>query len=278
MEVAAKEVKALIPVFVVSLPDCVDRRASIQKCLDGLQIPFEFVDAVDGRNGLEPSFEADIDRQGSEREGPIMSDAEFACALSHIQVYRRIVQHDIDWALVLEDDAIPTPNVKTYVENRYYEDADLTQLHFNRTRVSRLGSKHLFGAHSSYLRSKFKSPSAVGYVISNRAARHILENGVPVTQRSDWPKCVEEFISEKRFRVVNPPIVKHPRKQVDDHSIISQFGREDTKNKRRFLGVYIPPVRTMLVSIVKGPIRLNTKQIPGIDWRWHIRQSLYRGK
>ena len=267
----------MIPVFVVSLPDCLDRRASIRKCLDDLQIPFEFMDAVDGRNGLDPSYETEIDRQGSERVGPSMSDAEFACALSHIQVYRRIVQDDIDWALVLEDDAIPTPIVKTYIENRYYEDADLTQLHFNRTRVSRLGRKHLFGAHSSYVRSKFKSPSAVGYVISIRAARHILENGVPVTQRSDWPKCVEEFISEKRFRVVSPPIVKHPKKHVDDQSIISQFGREDTKNKRRLLGVYIPPVRTMLVSIAKGPIRLNTKHIPGINWCRHIRQCLDRG-
>ena len=264
------EVEALIPVFVVSLPDCVDRRASIRSSLDDLQIPFEFMDAVDGRNELDSSHEFEIDRQRTEREGPRMSDAEIACALSHIQVYRRIVQNDIDWALILEDDAIPTPDVRTFIENRHYIDADLTQLHFNRTRVSRLGRKHLFGSCSSYVRTKFKSPSTAGYVISNRAARHILKNGVPISQRADWPNCVEEFISEKRFRVVCPPIVKHPQKQIEDQSIISQFGREDIKVKRRLLGVYIPPVKTMLLSFIKAPLRLNARQLPS------IRQSLGR--
>ena len=254
----------MIPVFVVSLPDCIDRRASIQNSLDDLQIPFEFTNAIDGRNGLDSSYEPEVDRQGTEREGPSMSDAEIACALSHIQVYRRIVQNDIDWALILEDDAIPTPDVRTFIGNRHYEDADLTQLHFNRTRVSRLGRKHLFGSYSSYLRTKFKSPSTAGYVISNRAAGHILKNGVPISQRADWPSCVEEFISEKQFRVVSPPIVKHPRKQDDDQSIISQCGREDINHKRRLLGIYIPPVKTMLWSFVKAPCRLNSRQLPTI--------------
>ena len=106
----------LIPVFIVSLPDCIDRRESIRKRLDDLQIPFEFVDAIDGRNGLDPIYEKDIDRPGTKREqGHGLTDAEYACALSHIKVYRQIVQNNIDWALVFEDDAIPTPDLKTYI-------------------------------------------------------------------------------------------------------------------------------------------------------------------
>ena len=242
--------------FVVSLPDCVDRREAIRKSLDELQIPFEFVDAVDGRNGLDPSHESDVDRPGTKRKGLTLSDAEFACALSHIHIYRRIVRDNIDWALVLEDDALPTPELKTFIKERHYADADLTQLHFFSTRVSRTGQKHLFDSYYSYLRTKFKSQSAAGYVISSHAARHILENGLPITQQADWPKCVEDLIAKKRIRVVHPYIVRHS--PLAGQSILSNYRKE----KRRFLGVYTPPVRTMLLSIARGPLKLITKRVP----------------
>ena len=122
----------MIPVFVVSLRDCAGRRESIRRSLESLEIPFEFVDAVDGRHGLDPSCEPDIDRARTEREGNkgwTLSDAEYACALSHIQIYRRIVRDNIDWALVLEDDAIPTPDLTTYIGGGYFLDAVLTQLY-----------------------------------------------------------------------------------------------------------------------------------------------------
>ena len=246
----------MIPVFVISLPDCVDRRGSIRKSLDDLQIPFEFVDAVDGRHGLDPTYEPDIDREGTKRKGLTLSDAEFACALSHVQIYRRIVRDDIDWALVLEDDAFATPDLKTFIRERHYTDADLTQLHFFSTRVSRTGQKHLFGSYRSYLRTKFKSQSTAGYVISNHAAKHLQEDGLPITQQADWPKCVEDLIAEKRVRVVHPHIVRHS--PLAGQSILSNH----RKKKRRFLGVYTPPVKTMLLSIARGPLKLITKRVP----------------
>ena len=246
----------MIPVFVVSLPDCVDRREAIRKCLDELQIPFEFVDAVDGRDGLDPTYETDIDRQGAARKGLTLSDAEFACALSHMQVYRRIIRNNIDWALVFEDDAFPTPDLKAFIRGRHYDDADLTQLNVSSSRVSRLGRKHLFGSYRSYLRTKFKSRSAAGYVISHRAARHILENGLPITQQADWPNCVDGLVAEKRVRVVHPFIVKHS--PPAGQSILSNH----RKKKRRFLGIYTPPVKTMLLSIARGPLKLITKRVP----------------
>ena len=99
-----------IPVFVVSLPDCIDRREVIARALHHLGIEFEFVDAVDGRHGLDPQYEDQIDRVATRRAGRILSDAEFACALSHISVYQRIVLENIAYALILEDDAVPLLN------------------------------------------------------------------------------------------------------------------------------------------------------------------------
>ena len=108
----------MIPVFVISLPDCHDRRAGISAALDGLGLPFQFADAVDGRRGLPPEYESQIDRAATRRKGRILTDAEFACALSHISVYRRIVSEGIDHALVLEDDVIPQPDLVRYLAEK----------------------------------------------------------------------------------------------------------------------------------------------------------------
>ena len=262
----------MIPVVVISLPDCVDRRASIRKGLDDLRIPFEFLDAVDGRSGIDPSFEPEVDRGGAERElGRALSDAEIGCALSHINTYRRVVRNNWDWALVCEDDAIPSPDLKTYLENRHFEGADLTQLYFYNTRVSRSGRQHLFKHYSSYLRTIVNSGSCTAYVISNRAAKHILKNGVPITHVADWPKCVEEFIMEKRFRVVYPVIVRHPpyvgQSTITnyDEAGIKKDSSTNSMNKKR--KGYSSPKKRMLSSCANGiswlVLRLVTQRITG---------------
>ncbi|WP_427939396.1 glycosyltransferase family 25 protein [Achromobacter marplatensis] len=79
---------------MISLPDCADRRRRISGCLDGLGLSFDFVDAVDGRNGIPDEFESMIDREGGAAVIPFsepprirpLTDSEFGCALSHILV------------------------------------------------------------------------------------------------------------------------------------------------------------------------------------------------
>ena len=262
----------MIPVIVISLPDCADRRESIRSSLDDLQIPFEFMDAVDGRNGLDSSYEPDVDRGGAERElGRALSDAEIGCALSHINAYRRIVRNKWDWTLVCEDDAVPSPDLKTYIENRHFEGADLTQLYFYNTRVSRSRRKYLFDHYSSYLRTKVKSGSTTAYVISHRAAKHILENGVPITQVADWPNCVEEFIMEERFRVVYPVIVRHPpyvgQSTITNYDHASTNKDSSTNSIRKKRKGYIRPRRRIVQSCARGlswlVLRLVTRRMTG---------------
>ncbi len=148
----------MISVFVISLPDCRDRRTRISAALDGLGLPFEFFDAVDGRQGFPPERESEIDRTEAWRKGNFLTDAEFACALSHIDVYRRIVSENIDHALVLEDDVIPQPDLVRYLAGRHYEDASLTQLGQSSPKiyVRRSGAKHLFDGYRSHLRAPMK--------------------------------------------------------------------------------------------------------------------------
>jgi GR25 family glycosyltransferase involved in LPS biosynthesis len=95
---AAMEV---IPVYVISLADAHVRRVNMKARLDALGIPFQFVDAIDGRKDRLPDV---FDGARVVREG-FWGEAPVACAASHRLVHRMIVNGHSEFALVLEDDA-----------------------------------------------------------------------------------------------------------------------------------------------------------------------------
>ena len=189
----------------------------------------------------------------------LMTDAEFACALSHVKVCRKIVQDNIDYALVLEDDAIPTNDLPIYLCNRNFEHADLVQLDYRRTHVRRTGGRPLFGPYRAWLRVKTRSTGAAGYVISHRGAELIATHDMPVHQTADWPDCVDKLVKEKRVEVVSPRLVHHPRD--GDSSTILTPARAAIKESRYFLGIHIPPLRYVLRSWARLPWRLIGKKL-----------------
>ena len=236
----------MIPVFVISLSASYQRRATISAKLDELGIPFDFFPAIDGRHGLPPECESQIDREIAIRTGSILTDAEFACALSHTKVYQEIVRENIDWALILEDDAIPMSALLPYLAEKHYEDASLTQLGVS-LRVAYVnwsGEKRIFGPHKSYLRApRLKLTGAYGYIISQGGAKHFVDTAMPITSVADWPDGIEGLVSRRECRVVIPNLIRH---QDQVASVIGKAGRSE--NKRRLFGIYIPPFRKMVDS------------------------------
>ena len=205
----------MIPVFVISLADCDDRRATISSYFDVLNISFEFVDAIDGRSGVPLEYEYLIDRKESKSLGRRMSDIEFTCALSHLKTYQQIVKDNITYALILEDDAIPTFELLPYLKGGYYENSELTVLGYQPgLYISGSTSKPIFGNYKSFLPQAAKPTysrvvGAYGYVISKAAAEHILKHAFPVTNVSDWPYCVSDLYKKKEFRIVYPRLIYH---------------------------------------------------------------------
>ncbi len=199
----------MIPVFVLSLPDCHDRREAISKRLQDLAIQFEFFDAVDGRQGLGPVWESQIDRRGTH-----LSDTEFGCALSHIEIYRQIVADAIPYALVLEDDAIPLPDLPRFLAGDYHSGGGLTDLNVwgYSQYVVRGSKRRLFGHYASWLVPPilWKSWGTTGYVIALEAAKYILEHALPVTGPADWPSCVWNLVRMREVRIVLPALITLP--------------------------------------------------------------------
>src|SRR6266536_1432417 len=89
-----------IPVFVISLRDSEVRRRNVAAQLSALDVPFQFVDAIDGRSTPIP----DIIDGASVVRSAFDTESQLACAASHRLLHRRIADGYSELALILEDD------------------------------------------------------------------------------------------------------------------------------------------------------------------------------
>lgn len=206
------------PIFVVSLADAKERREKIYAQLQAIGLTAEITFAVDGRQGLSPEAEARIDRDGAAaRARRRMSDAEFACALSHQTLYQRIIDQGLAGAIILEDDAILTSGFAEFIEGSGFLSADLVQLDHLDARIWP-GRRKIFAPGITFFRLAENASLTTGYSISAKAARYILDRSQPLAGLADWP-CDLMPLSPL---VTMPRIVDHPDIAVSDSALERQ--------------------------------------------------------
>ena len=92
--------------WVINLDRAPDRLARIQAQLERLQLPWTRLAAVDAR-ALTPEQRAALDEPAYRRKhGKTPALGELGCYLSHVEVMRRFLASDAEFALVLEDDVL----------------------------------------------------------------------------------------------------------------------------------------------------------------------------
>lgn len=168
-------------IFVVSLARIRSRRVQVVAQLLATGLEFEIVDAVDA-HAVKPEV-LTVPDDAYRR----MSAGEVGCYLSHLGIYQRICDYDLDYAIVLEDDFQLNPASRLTLENLWEflpAGADHVQLH-------NLGNY----LHSGYQiaqpgvhfnRVQPTSPGTFGYLISQRLARCMLEHYATPRMAIDW--------------------------------------------------------------------------------------------
>lgn len=98
--------KKFPPIFCISLARATERRANMRKRLDTLGMPYQFVNAVDGKD-LDLSEYKDRFRPDEFRRirGREIVPGEIGCFLSHYRLWEAMVDAKTESALIVEDDA-----------------------------------------------------------------------------------------------------------------------------------------------------------------------------
>jgi len=169
--------------YVISLERSPERRARAQAQQQRLGLPFELVNAVDGSiaegDYTEAGYEPESGRILRNRYGKRgLSINEQACALSHMNVYARIIEDSVDVALVSEDDAVFGCSGKGLMQliHDLPEGWDILYL-YHRGDIRRIGP--------SLVSFKSVPGGAVSYLITRSAARSLLDLARPLRLASD---------------------------------------------------------------------------------------------
>lgn len=193
-------------IFLINLDRDTDRRALMVSQLASLGMDFEIVPAVYGAAmSMEERDRHYNDRKARWRGSRSLTSAEIGCALSHIGVYRAMIDRNITAALILEDDVHLSADLPRFLSE--YEDA----LDVQRKDVCLLSSPAEGDESAADVRLLVdgryrKLPYKAGwetssYILTQAAARALLEELYPVAQvADDWRRM-------QRYRVVDVFIV-----------------------------------------------------------------------
>lgn len=168
-------------IFVVNLAKNVDRLQLIDARLGELSLAYERIEAVYGK-----TVPIEEKRRNSSRfwwwciKGYPMRDGEYGCAMSHLNVYREMVEKNEAIACILEDDAIPREELPKLLE---WLEKNVDSRRPQVVLISNHRDKDPQGEFE--LKSVSSGSFTDGYVITLPAARRLLEKNFPITCPSD---------------------------------------------------------------------------------------------
>lgn len=109
----------MLHIFIISLQQDVEKREIISKTLNDFNLDFTFIDAVYGRE--LPNEYLDYLRDKSSGKlidrGFPATPGEIGCTLSHLKAYQEVIDRGLEWACILEDDAILDERFKVFIKN-----------------------------------------------------------------------------------------------------------------------------------------------------------------
>lgn len=237
-----EELDNKLPIFVINLERRPDRKDQIKTRLDNLGIKnYKFVNAVDGKQLTDEDLLTVYDDIRAKEIHRSMEATEIACALSHINCAKRIIDEGLDYAVILEDDAELTIEFKQFLKdfrkgydfdflilgafssNHYFNGKLKTNKSPNilieKESIIYLGDvKYNIGEisiHDSHYPTKLLDyvHGTHAYIISNTGARKLLNINYPVIVEADniWnyfpDSCKIEFTN---------PILCHRQHQDSD--------------------------------------------------------------
>jgi glycosyl transferase family 25 len=154
-------------ILLINLARRSDRLAAMDGQLGALRLPYERVEAIDGRNLLAVNS-AD----------PALTRGEIACHRSHRLAWQRLVDSGEDRALILEDDLLLSPRLPAFLKRpeALPDNADIVRLETRGEEVH-LSLRTVRSPSGVGLRElRTGQNGAAAYILGRTAAMHLLSS------------------------------------------------------------------------------------------------------
>lgn len=203
-----------IPVFVISLSTAKERRKHIRKQLDRSGLDYSIVNAVNGKALTDSEIAAVCDMNAVNKNPQWLSSGAIGCALSHLNIYQKIVEEGLKWTLILEDDVILAADFKTHLDGiiKNLTTEDVVMLYYQSWEPLKLSNQKkilYWKEHGLYFPTDIRQVITTGaYLISHDAAKRLKENILPIRVSADSWGWFHAKGCIKQMRCVYPRIVE----------------------------------------------------------------------
>ncbi|MDR1818550.1 MAG: glycosyltransferase family 25 protein [Puniceicoccales bacterium] len=191
-----------VPIFVINLPSDAERLRSIETQLRALALDFRVQEAVRGSALSDSDMRRLYDGEKAVSfKRPLareLTRAEIGCALSHLAVYKKLEEENLDCALILEDDAQLFQEVPVVLErlvSKIKSDSASIVLLTRARNYRRWGTVPLdYARKLVFLPPCRRWDGAHGYFITRKTAKILSEKLFPVwSVADDFNQFQEEF-------------------------------------------------------------------------------------
>ena len=188
--------------FAITLERAKERKKYIKKHLSDLGLDFEIVEGVDGRQLTEADIVRHCDLEAIKRSPHWLNNGAIGCTLSHLSVYRKIVEQDLDFAFIVEDDISLPPNIQEILEfaAKHLKNGEPLLLYYASfkpcsfsTHKAILNQEKKYGL---YYPMNYSQPITTGaYLINKTTAKALSEGIIPVRVAADaWGYFINQGI------------------------------------------------------------------------------------
>jgi glycosyl transferase family 25 len=196
-------------IYVINLDRDTERMASLAGSLKALDLPFERVSAVLGKE--VPNWEklVDVELYGARNRLPMPRPGEVGCYLSHLKAMEEFLRTDAPWCVILEDDVEIRPEcVEVHTALGQKDDWDLVKLFCFHSGLP--VRKRALTPYHHLVVNLTRTTSSAAYVVNRRAAETLLKSMRPISEQVDHA-LERPWETGLRVRGVRPlPVVLAP--------------------------------------------------------------------
>lgn len=109
----------MLHIYVISLERDTEKRKVIKETLQGFNLNFSFIKAINGITLLESQINLIRKRSvgAVASRGFPATAGEIGCILSHVKAYQKVLEDNRRWACILEDDVILDERFKVFIND-----------------------------------------------------------------------------------------------------------------------------------------------------------------
>ncbi len=225
-----------IPIYIINLKKDTEKKDHMQELCNKNSLECQFIDAVYGRDLSKNYIEQINDKNKSIREyGKELTSGEIGCTLSHIAIYKQMIEQDIENAIIFEDDIDIKEGFSSVINStdNFPQDWEVMLLGYY-SQVSNEKETKASLRYNNKVTGNFKSVRLVqlaygthGYMINRKGAEKLLKELTLIIKPIDHYTGIDTYVN---MYAIHPRVVMLNEKFKEQSSITLE--RNESQNKR----------------------------------------------